>query len=260
MKTKNQTLPVEKHSFSKKVLDLLDYYVYALIDSNNNTIFYIGKGKGNRVFAHVKEAKKLTSPFPYDKYPKIKHIQDIGTNNVKHIIIRHGLTHEHALIVESVLIDLFRQQKELKLDSIESLDNKNNGFESQGIHSVEEIEEMYNAPEAIILPNEKILAINIKSDSNNEAFIYNQVKGFWVLDPTRAKKADYIVATHNGFIVGVFKQNEGTVWTPSTTDPSRFCFEGHIVTDDSVRNRLFHRTINRKQGSQNPIWYINNWK
>lgn len=28
------------------------YYVYCLVDPRNNQTFYIGKGKGNRIFAH----------------------------------------------------------------------------------------------------------------------------------------------------------------------------------------------------------------
>ena len=34
------------------------WYVYLLSDPNTNEIFYVGKGKGNRVFDHFKNLKK----------------------------------------------------------------------------------------------------------------------------------------------------------------------------------------------------------
>lgn len=38
---------------TKEVSDRLGYYVYALVDPRNKQIFYIGKGKGNRVFEYA---------------------------------------------------------------------------------------------------------------------------------------------------------------------------------------------------------------
>jgi hypothetical protein len=39
------------------------YYTYELIDPRDNKVFYVGKGKGNRMLAHEKEAKKgVVSP------------------------------------------------------------------------------------------------------------------------------------------------------------------------------------------------------
>ncbi|WP_263312590.1 hypothetical protein [Campylobacter sp. LR264d] len=36
--------------FSQEIIEQLGYYVYGLIDPRNGRYFYIGKGKGNRVF------------------------------------------------------------------------------------------------------------------------------------------------------------------------------------------------------------------
>jgi hypothetical protein len=40
--------------FSKSVADKLQYYVYRLIDPSNGESIYIGKGRADRVFEHVK--------------------------------------------------------------------------------------------------------------------------------------------------------------------------------------------------------------
>ena len=40
-------------SFPKEIFPKLKYYVYRLIDPRNGETFYVGKGKGDRVFAHA---------------------------------------------------------------------------------------------------------------------------------------------------------------------------------------------------------------
>lgn len=35
------------------------YFVYALIDPRDGSIFYIGKGKGIRPYRHLEEAKRV---------------------------------------------------------------------------------------------------------------------------------------------------------------------------------------------------------
>lgn len=39
--------------FKQSVKEALAYYVYALVDPRDHKIFYIGKGKDNRVFQHA---------------------------------------------------------------------------------------------------------------------------------------------------------------------------------------------------------------
>ena len=41
-------------NFDQLTIERLKYYVYALENGAKNKIFYIGKGKGNRVFDHQK--------------------------------------------------------------------------------------------------------------------------------------------------------------------------------------------------------------
>lgn len=43
-----------QNEFSPEVSAQLNYYVYRLIDPRNGQTFYVGKGRGNRIFQHVK--------------------------------------------------------------------------------------------------------------------------------------------------------------------------------------------------------------
>lgn len=62
-----------------------EYYVYELVDPRNNKPFYIGKGKGNRVDQHEKEAQKEKSTA---KTKLIREIQDAGLLIQKNIVKR----------------------------------------------------------------------------------------------------------------------------------------------------------------------------
>lgn len=46
----------EIKAFPEEVISKMNYYVYRLIDPRNGETFYVGKGKGNRVFQHMKGA------------------------------------------------------------------------------------------------------------------------------------------------------------------------------------------------------------
>lgn len=43
--------------FDPKVCEILGVYVYALRDPTSGEVFYLGKGRGNRCFAHIEEAR-----------------------------------------------------------------------------------------------------------------------------------------------------------------------------------------------------------
>jgi uncharacterized protein len=56
--------------FSKAVCERIGSYVYILKDPRNGNIFYVGKGKRNRVFQHLNCA--LVNSTDNDKYNLIR--------------------------------------------------------------------------------------------------------------------------------------------------------------------------------------------
>ena len=60
------------NAFPSEVIKELNYYVYRLIDPRNGETFYVGKGKGNRVFEHLKTAIKNDDEVDLEEYEILK--------------------------------------------------------------------------------------------------------------------------------------------------------------------------------------------
>ena len=93
-------------SFSQAVIETLGNYVYGLKDPNSNKpldFFYIGKGVGNRAFAHLIEARENNK-----KTEKLNTIRGIYRQGKEPqiVIIKFGLSKSEAFILESTLISL----------------------------------------------------------------------------------------------------------------------------------------------------------
>ncbi|UOA14509.1 GIY-YIG nuclease family protein [Sulfitobacter dubius] len=78
------------------------YYVYVLMDPSCGTIFYVGKGKGARMYDHLKDfaAGKVSA---VKKYRGIKSAIEQG-RQVEPFCIEHGLSENAALRFERALI------------------------------------------------------------------------------------------------------------------------------------------------------------
>jgi hypothetical protein len=90
--------------FSAQVIAQLGFYVYRLIDPRNGETFYVGKGRGNRVFSHANgdiEVDSLT-----EKTSRILEIKLTGLE-IAHVIHRHGMDEKTAFEVEAALIDAY---------------------------------------------------------------------------------------------------------------------------------------------------------
>lgn len=81
-------------------IELKEHYVYELIDSRNNEVFYVGKGVEHRVEQHKKDAENNQST------EKLKRISDIELDDGKIIerILGRYDTDNEARAVEATLI------------------------------------------------------------------------------------------------------------------------------------------------------------
>lgn len=86
-----------------------EYYVYLLKDSITRNVIYVGKGKGERISAHVKAAKRcILPPKQTNKhlFYKIQKILKIG-GEILEEKIAENLREEDALDIEEELISKF---------------------------------------------------------------------------------------------------------------------------------------------------------
>ena len=74
-----------------------NYYVYVYIDPRNYEEFYYGKGKGNRMKAHLNDESDT------EKVKRIKAIQKEGLEPIIKVIAK-GLTESEAFLIEKTLI------------------------------------------------------------------------------------------------------------------------------------------------------------
>lgn len=96
----------ELELFPPEVAERLRTYVDRLIDPRNGETFYVGKGKGNRVFHHVRAEDTLDGDSADNKMKRIREIRLAGFK-VAHVIHRHGLEDVTVLQVEAALIDAY---------------------------------------------------------------------------------------------------------------------------------------------------------
>lgn len=245
---------MSRECFRVGVVEHLQYYVYRLIDPRDGQTFYVGKGKGNRIFSHIydeqisKEGDSLS-----DKIQRIRDIKASGLA-VLHVIHRHALDEKTAFEVEGALIDAY-----LGLSNIQN----GSGNSENGVMHVHEINQKYAAIEAVF--EHKVLLISINKGIKNSS-IYDAVRFAWRVNKDRAGKADVILAVAHGIIRGAYIN---ATWLEATTDnfPMHFVQEtdlnrfGFIADEasDNIKSLYIGKKIpkeyERKKGDISPIKY-----
>ena len=246
----------ENIRFSDTVIEKLQFYVYRLIDPRNGETFYVGRGRGNRVFDHVRGVIKQNEldASEDDESLKIKRINAIRNTQLEvlHVIHWHNMDMITAKVVEAALIEAYPG-----LTNIQS----GEGSSDYGCMHAIEIIQKYEAKVADF-SNKKLLVISVNR-SSSEKEMYEAVRFCWRLNMARVMKADYILAAVRGVIQGVYISNE---WLPATKEnfpgradyPGRIAFNGVEAPVEIGRELIGYRIPDDFSfGVGNPIRYVN---
>ena len=165
------------------------WYVYLLSDPNTNEIFYVGKGKGNRVFDHFKNLKK-DDP----KSQKIKEILNQEKEPKIEFLI-HGIENENTIKrIESSIIDLIDKK---------NLTNKIKGYESSdfGRMDLNQIIGKYSSKKVDI--KEKVLLIKLSKSfryNMSEVELYDYTRGIWIISEEKRNEIEYVFCVYDGIV------------------------------------------------------------
>ena len=239
-------------SFPPSVISELKYYVYIYSHPQTEEVFYVGKGKGNRVFAHLDDISDS------DKVAYLKSLREDGLDPVIEILI-HGLELEDtALRVEAAVIDLIGRDK---------LTNRQKGYKSSsyGRLNIRQIVSLYQKSPVEV--THRAMAIRINTEyypTITAGDLYDATRSYWKVNVARAKQAKYAFAVYHGIIYEVYQildwydggqtfSNRQLVYAGDRKE-----FVGHIAPDP-IRNYYLYKSISHyfKRGNANPIYYFN---
>jgi hypothetical protein len=235
-----------------EVSEQLGHYVYIYIDPYTNETFYVGKGVGSRVFAHLSETGES------GKTAKIEEIRARG-KEPRIEILRYGLSENEAALVEASVIDFI---------GTDQLSNKVRGYHSRsyGRVSLNELLTTFTAQPVEVTHKVILITINRRYRSNMSPIeLLESTRGIWKIGPRR-EQAKYAFAVYRGIVREVYRINQ---WYPAGTlkyetrdsvgfdGSGRWEFAGEIAQD--IRDIYVGKSVRNDLGksNQNPIRYKN---
>ena len=236
-------------SFTPEVQEQLQYYVYRLIDPRDGQTFYIGKGRGNRIFAHVAGALNGYWEENEDelsaKIQQIREIHQAGLS-VIHIIQRFGLTENEAFEVEAALIDCFPGLTNLQ---------KGHGSE-RGVNNAEVLQQELSYDVFQDRDDMNYVLIKVKKEvvDSNDGNLYETVRKAWKLNLKKASRFKTVLGVVNGIVRGVYTVER---WQSSDVENGRIEFVGEDASDE-IRTYFLSKRIPeqyRKKGMASPVLY-----
>ncbi|USK71258.1 LEM-3-like GIY-YIG domain-containing protein [Peribacillus asahii] len=238
--------------FSNNVIERIGYYVYFLEDPRDKTVFYVGKGKGNRVFSHA--SGRLVKYEESDKIQVINEIIESG-NQVQYFILRHGLNEEQAYEIEAALIDFISIKG--KLTNIHSGHHSSD----RGLMNVDQIEQIYGLEELEEI-DDSVIIININKlykGNMTAQELYDATRSAWRIDKRRHSKIQYALSVYRRAVLEVYQIDKDSWSSIKVEKGKRWEFTAKVAKPD-IRNKYKNRFLNEKfapKGARNPIRYQN---
>lgn len=258
--------------FDALAAEKIGYYVYALRDPRNKEVFYVGKGKENRWYDHIKAA------LGKDKDPslKLQRIRDIHSECqlVESFIIRSGLTSEKlAYEVEAAVIHSYRlleqSGKQIPIDLTNLVDGHH---PDRGLAATEVMQSLLNAPRApkIDVPVAMFkIGVLWYPEMSKEA-VREATSGWWPESKVRNGKrfAQYAFGLSRGVVRGVYKIDESMWrerkkpdrdWQDDLGKKPRWGFPDCVEATDDVAERYINTSVKHlfKKGDANSVRFFN---
>lgn len=242
--------------FSPKTIDALGYYVYVYSDPVTKVPFYVGKGKGNRAFAHLHDGSES------DKTRKIAEIQAYGNQPLIEILA-FGLDEKTAYKVEAAAIDLL---------GLKNLTNKQAGHESSlyGRIEVSELDARFDHGELTeedFLEDAVLVKVNqLYRNGMSDFELYEVTRGVWRVDKSKVEGIHLALAVYDGMVLEAY---EIAAWLPAGSGmfatrvvgqselAHRMEFVGRVA-DQRIRDRYVGKGVSGlyAPGGANPIRYV----
>lgn len=241
-------------SIPPEVAHRLGYYVYLYIDPRTEKPFYVGKGKGERVLAHMSAAGESR------KVQMIEELRREGLEPRMDILAHRLRDEETAFRIEAAVIDLF---------GLDELTNEVRGWRSiqSGRLPLREMIVYYAAkPVEVEVPALLIRINRLYHHNMSEQELYGATRGTWKLG-VRRKGAQYAFAVFEGVVRAVY---EITGWHPAGTTPyatrdaeeigrkGRWEFVGQRAPEP-IWSQYVDRSVAAyfRRGQQSPVVYVN---
>jgi uncharacterized protein len=232
----------------------LGYYVYVYVDPRSQRIFYVGKGKGDRILAHLFEQGDSR------KHQIIAELSDAGLEP-RLEVLAHGLRDEEtALRVEAAVIDA------LKLDELTNLCRGWRSVE-MGRLSLSELIAYYAAKPVEVEHAALLIRINrLYRHNMSPVELYEATRGVWRLG-ARRNNAAYALAVFEGVVREVYAI---LAWQPAGSTPYLSRVHAEMPTEgrweftgepagEAIRAQYVGRSVASyfRKGQQSPVVYAN---
>jgi uncharacterized protein len=237
-----------------KVVEKLQHYVYLYVDPADNSIFYIGKGVGQRALSHLSDDAES------QKVKKIEEIRKRGERPRIEILIYGLESKDQALQIESAAIDALGKK---------TLTNQVRGWKSRdsGRQSLEDLIVRYGSKPVRITEPVILIRVNqLYQDNMGKDALYEITRGVWRIGKRR-DKAKHALAVYKGIVREVYRIDQ---WHPAGTTTyntrakeevqvcGRWEFTGGVA-ESKIRDKYVGRSVENylAANSQNPIKYVN---